>query len=414
MKTEFHTPYHSNNGKRKWKPVLLELNSTQLIVHELKADKKLHRLILALYHDRNYLEEQMNAIINRKGVSVDFVEDLFSGDAYGGTGNGNDDIGRTTSFKSKYQHSKLNASILHDFDNNFDTFKDNKMLFEPSNSLEDLARFAAIHKGDRLHVFTMQNLTVGEAPSIDAYSKNATNLESFYTLVKYRNTLRARVEFKQLLLQFWSFHGMAEWYRHFSIAHDLSTSIDERKVSKIRSIPTRFRRWEDDAVAESHTLNAGVGIAAGTESKDSESLTESIFDRSRSSSMLSSSSMSLTTPTASQRGGKPSKSGRLVSMEDFYSPMERSYISNCIIALNTFDKWVGLPITISNYQKYLTPEQINEIAKNKFTKKDAGIFIVPSKLDENSLWSFKKKSPEVWTGECRQFIVHQHGLVGLA
>lgn len=413
MKTEFHTPYHSNNGKRKWKPVLLELNSTQLIVHELKADKKLHRLILALYHDRNYLEEQMNAIINRKGVSVDFVEDLFSGDAYGGTGNGNDDIGRTTSFKSKYQHSKLNASILHDFDNNFDTFKDNKMLFEPSNSLEDLARFAAIHKGDRLHVFTMQNLTVGEAPSIDAYSKNATNLESFYTLVKYRNTLRARVEFK-LLLQFWSFHGMAEWYRHFSIAHDLSTSIDERKVSKIRSIPTRFRRWEDDAVAESHTLNAGVGIAAGTESKDSESLTESIFDRSRSSSMLSSSSMSLTTPTASQRGGKPSKSGRLVSMEDFYSPMERSYISNCIIALNTFDKWVGLPITISNYQKYLTPEQINEIAKNKFTKKDAGIFIVPSKLDENSLWSFKKKSPEVWTGECRQFIVHQHGLVGLA
>ncbi len=48
---------------------------------------------------------------------------------------------------------------------------------------------------------------------------------------------------------------------------DLSTSIDERKVSKIRSIPTRFRRWEDDAVAESHTLNAGVGIAAGTESK---------------------------------------------------------------------------------------------------------------------------------------------------
>ena len=96
IKTEFITPYH-NSGNRSWKPVLLELNSTQLKIYNLSIDKKLQDLLICLYFELNCLD-QLTKDINshyKKSKGFDFSElssndaddvgDLFSGDAYGGT-----------------------------------------------------------------------------------------------------------------------------------------------------------------------------------------------------------------------------------------------------------------------------------------------------------------------------------------
>ena len=57
IKTEFITPYQYNSGNRSWKPVLLELNSTQLKIYNLSIDKKLQDLLICLYFELNCLDQ---------------------------------------------------------------------------------------------------------------------------------------------------------------------------------------------------------------------------------------------------------------------------------------------------------------------------------------------------------------------
>lgn len=429
MKTEFRSPYHYNNGRRSWTPVVLELNSTQLNVYELKLDKKLSNLILALYHNENYLEEFMEVILSHPNKESDLFGDLISGDAYGSVNGGGIDSSvdfAATLLKTKLRKSKFASSISKDLQEYYHVIRDNRLLFEPTNDHTEYLEFSKKFRGAKLHCMTMQNLTFGEAPSISDFFKNNDRknykLENLASMVKYSNVLRVRIELRQCLFQFWSFHGMVQWYSKFGVGRDLSLTIDERRLAKVKTIPSRYSRWEEVEAAGSATAvtstNSPYSAASSTtdlfESKDSTSIisrTSSVFDRSRSSSVLSNLS-STSSLTIDNIHSKTFNSFKIISLDTYYNSLEKDYISCCLTKLNTFERWTGAKVTISNFEKYLNPNQLKELSENNGIKR-LNIFITPTKLDDTGIWNFRKKTIDINPGQCRQFTIHQHGLVSV-
>ncbi|CAH2354093.1 hypothetical protein CLIB1423_14S01882 [[Candida] railenensis] len=445
VKTEFNSPYHYNHGKRSWKPVLLELNSTQLIIYDVKFDRKLLNLVLALYHSENYLEEVMEMILTKKSEHLDFVEDLFSGDAYSagssasGTGLNGSINNKSAAIRNKFQRSKFSHSLTKDLNDYYDIIRDNQLLFEPTTSEVEYAKFSSRYRGEKLHTYTIQNSRFGRAPTLKEYFKNGKcNPENLATLVKYKNSLRVRIELKQMLFQFWSFYGFTEWYRQFGISKDLSTSIDDRELTKLRTIPARYTRWLHEWVQISEELglefdtlegmsnfatNASSPAANGSnfsDEKDSLSLyssRSSVFDRERSMSISSTDTIATSTSTGSNSGAlfKKYDKFKIYSLDNYYTPLEQHYITNCVSKLNTFDKWTGVGVTISNFHQYLNAAQLKRLHMAP-EGRSIDLFIDPSKLENSSLWKLgRKKNVDkvVEKGECRQFIILQHGLVSV-
>ncbi|CAK9436925.1 uncharacterized protein LODBEIA_P14390 [Lodderomyces beijingensis] len=488
VKTEFITPYQSNNGVRAWKPVILQVNSTQLKMYSLNTDKKLQDLIVNLYFELNNLKEltiDLNTEYKRNnGVDFSFgrvatrnggfnVDDLFSGDAYDGGFSTNSDVSKTlfndskiNKFRNKLKSQK-NQKIMNQLKNYYPQLKNNQFLFEPSSIPKEHTNLDK-YKGMLIHSYSLSNLQIGEAPSLNQlisamYKEDQaeSSMANNSSLVKYKNTLRLRIEYKQILLQFWSFHSMVTWFRNLTIGRDLSVPLEYRTVSKLKSIPSRYSS-RNNALLAATAAAAGYGrghsldnnhnnsnnnnnttvmgdefMSSGPSSfmlstaaqqqllshKDdgtSASLSDasSVFDASeRRSSMVSSSSA-----TSMENSGAlvvVINNFKFVSKDNLYTTVEKQYISNCIPNLNSFDKWNGKLVTISNVECFLRDERSY---KNK-----NDVFISYSALGD-LVTLFDRKFPHNETQgegeaavhpqhnklcETRTFLIHQNGLVGV-
>lgn len=442
IKTEFSSPYHYNNGNRSWKPVLLEINSTQLNIYDLKVEKKVLELIMALYNDSNQLNDVMQIVQNEK-MNNDGDDDLDEmwNDAYQGEV---DDLKQSTStkWKSLWHKSKYSKVLNKNISQYYDLIKENRMLFEPTRSATEYSIFKTKFQGNQIASYTLNNMYVGEAPSLNHLvssmykeDKSHINKHNISTLVKYKNTLRVRIELKQMLLQFWSFYGMLHWFRALSIAKDLSSPLENRSVTKLKSIPSRNSRNNNllaatEAAAmlgmasEDHDLtyftdpfNSHSPKHIILENSDRDNYADvsivslgsntpySVFSNERRESVGSTSTDISTIPN--NRYNKNVNKFSLVSYDKvFATTVEKQYISNCIPDLNSFDKWCGLDVTVSNYKQYLSPSQQNASSKN--------IFISSSALD-NAPWGIKvlKKQPQ--QSNCsKSFVIDLKGLVSLA
>ncbi|RCK63913.1 hypothetical protein Cantr_10584 [Candida viswanathii] len=448
IKTEFLTPYHYNGGNRSWKPVLLEINSTQLKIYSLNVEKKLNELLVCLYFELNSLN-QLTKDVNsqyKKNNGVSFSEtlnneddlsDLFAGDAYGGF-DSNKSILSDSSFtklKNKLKNQKSNKTMQL-IKNYYDELKDNQFLFEPTTSTEDYLKFANQYRGTLLHCYSLANLQVGEAPSLNQlisamYKEEHNGNTNNSSLVKYKNTLRLRIEYKQVLLQFWSFYGMINWFRNFTIGKDLSLPIDFRHITQLKSIPARNTSRNNALLAATaaaanygrhrhrHSSDAGDGADAAIEmfrasqmmqikSEDSNtpsddettSVTSSMFDNDRRESIVS------TTTSIDPVTHVVINDFKFYSQDSCYTTVEKQYISNCIPDLNSFDKWNGKLITLSNVDYFVGQK------RQQFEAEDH-IFISQGALNDMVMSYDRKPHRDTNDITTKTFIIQQHGLVGL-
>ncbi|CAD1808250.1 hypothetical protein FOB58_001059 [Candida parapsilosis] len=400
LKIEFLTPYQCNNGNRSWKPVLLQINSTQLNIYNINADKKLKELLVILYFELNSLK-QLTADINteyKKNNGVDFnssqsePDDFFSEDAYAGIRKDNPfSESKFGKLKNKFKTQK-NHKILSTITNYYDILKDNQLLFEPTSGDIKGTTFEKL-KGSLLHSYSLAHLQVGEAPSLNQlisamykedHSSSTSNISS---LVKYKNSLRLRIEYKQVLLQFWSFHGMARWFRTMTIGKDLSSPLESRTVTNFKSIPSSFNRRNNTLLAAtaaaatynrkrhySHEVDNNTIQSFKDEQRtykdrsayviNTEDEEDSSFDNAqqyaRPESILSSISSVEKTGYVNINGFK------FVSNENAYTTLEKQYISNCVPDLNSFDKWNGNLMTISNAEFFVKDGSGNNESDNTF------------------------------------------------
>lgn len=447
IKTEFSSPYHYNNGNRSWKPVLLEINSTQLNIYDLKVEKKVLDLIVALYNDSNQLDDVMQIVQNEKmnNEGEDDLDEMWN-DAYQGDV---DDMKQSTSSKWKnlWHKSKYNKVLNKGISQYYDLIKENRMLFEPTKSASEYSIFKSRFQGIQIASYTLNNMYVGEAPSLNHLissmykeDKSHINKHNISTLVKYKNTLRIRIELKQMLFQFWSFYGMVHWFRALSIAKDLSSPLEDRSVTKLKSIPSRNSRNDNLLAATEAAAMLGMAsedsgdMAYFANPFDSNSPKHIILEKSvhNDSTHLSIMSLGSNTPNSvfsnerresvgstvtdissgstkpNNRYNKDVNKFSLVSYDKvFATTVEKQYISNCIPDLNSFDKWCGLDVTITNYKQYLSPNQLDASSKDIF---------IPSSTLDNTSWGFSKvlkKTPQ--QSNCsKNFVIDQKGLVSLA
>ncbi|KAI5958781.1 hypothetical protein KGF57_002215 [Candida theae] len=446
LKTEFLTPYQYNNGNRSWKPVLLHMNSTQLNIYNINADKKLQDLLINLYFELNNLN-QLTIDLNteyKKNNGIDFssnqvdLSDVFSGDAYGGL-EGNKSMFSESKFgklKNKLKTQK-NQKILATISQYYDILKDNQLLFEPTSGDIKGTTFEK-YKGSLLHSYSLSHLQVGEAPSLNQLisamykedqSSSTSNISS---LVKYKNSLRLRIEYKQILLQFWSFHCMISWFRNLSIGKDLSLPLELRTVTKLKSIPSRYtsrnnallaataaaasygRRNHQNAEASIMEDESALFGSNHLHHKDADSDVfstdcedDSIFDNVQQNPRRGSATSSISTST--DIGYVTINDFKFVSKDNVYTPVEKQYISNCIPDLNSFDKWSGRLITVSNADYFVRDER-------NYTNKD-DVFISYNALSD-LVQSFDRKFSQLHQhnklSSTRTFLIHQSGLVGIA
>ncbi|KAG7664533.1 uncharacterized protein J8A68_001943 [[Candida] subhashii] len=436
-KTEFLTPYHSNTGSRAWKPVLLHLNSTQLNIYDLNVEKKLSNLIVCLYSHLNSLDElvmemnqtyKKNTSFDTESTTSDDLNDIIAGDAYGG--NSERSIihsSKLSKLKLKLKHQR-NQKTLSLIKNYYDLLKDNKFLFEPSESQEGYNNIKQ-YQGQLINSYSLAHLQLGEAPSLNQVISAMYKEENIYTqqnnstLVKYKNVLRLRIEYKQILLQFWSFPAMNNWYRNLVIGRDLSFPLEMRNISRLKSIPSRNSRRANallmaTAAAADYGHISGLGedaIPLGVfrsgnfiSKEDREdavvddgeesvaSISPSLFDR-RGSVVTTDSNSSV----ASDFQSTTIFGFKFYSTESTYTTLEKQYISNCIPDLNSFDKWCGKLITISNVDHFVRDTNNPEIYISSAT-----ITGLVCSLDRNA---HKMKNQ----GNTKTFLIHERGLFSI-
>lgn len=458
IKTEFLTPYHYNGGNRSWKPVVLEINSTQLKIYSLNVDKKLYDLLVCLYFELNSLNQltkEVNsqykknngfsfsdAFNNSNNNNDDDLSDLFAGDAYGGF-DSNKSVFNDSSFtklKNKFKNQKNNKT-MHLIKNYYEELKDNQFLFEPISSIEEYENFSKKYRGTLLHCYSLANLQVGEAPSLNQlisamYKEENNGNANNSSLVKYKNTLRLRIEYKQVLLQFWSFYGMINWFRNFTIGKDLSLPIESRHITNLKSIPARNTSRNNALLAataaaasygnrrHSSTLGESVDEViemfrtsqmmqiksedstsnsnsnSSSDDNDNDSLTSSVFDNDRRESITSSST------SIESFNYVTINDFKFYSQDNCYTTIEKQYISNCIPDLNSFDKWNGKLMTLSNVDYFVGQK------RQKF-EGDDHIFISQSVFNDMVMSYDRKPYLDTHDITTKTFIIQQSGLVGL-
>ncbi|EMG49522.1 hypothetical protein SBY92_001299 [Candida maltosa Xu316] len=443
IKTEFLTPYHYNGGNRSWKPVLLELNSTQLKIYNLNVDKKFNELLTCLYFELNSLN-QLTKDLNshyKKNNGIDFsefingndddVSDLFAGDAYGGMDStklvlSDSGFGK---LRNKLKNQKANKT-LQSIKLHYDELKDNKFLFEPTACPSEYQDFAKKHRGSLLHCYSLSHLQVGEAPSLNQlisamYKEEHIGNTNNSSLVKYKNTLRLRIEYKQILLQFWSFHGMINWFRNLTIGRDLSTPVELRQVTQLKSIPSRNTSRNNALLAATaaaanygrrrHSTSVDVDQnnqmfnssqmlvfkEHDSDSEDALSQNSSVFEQ----EARRRESITSTTTSIEPANYVIINDFKFFSQDNIYNTVEKQYISNCIPDLNSFDKWNGKLMTISDLDYFVGQ-------KRRFDGND-DIFISNGALND-LVMAYGKKHVENADLATKTFVIHQSGLVGLS
>lgn len=470
VKTEFLTPYHYNSHNRGWKPVVLEINSTQLNIYSLQVEKQLEDLICALYSQNNLLNDLCQNMTNdrrARRLSVDSQTagfqlsdelDLFSGDAYGGEF-APDSFRSSTSAKLKHRlhKNKLERALSKTLPQLHEHVTNNRMLFEPVKNGAEYETFTARYRGPLVNSYTLSDAKFGEAPSLNqlilAMFKEDLLLalqQNVSTLVKYKNVLRLRIECQQILLQFWLFYGMVQWFRNLSIGRDLSLPLESRAITKLKSIPSRYSSRNNALLAataaaasysteqdeeEDQNMFGNTEICFNDPFSTTEKVAvppsinnccynpcnsvvsedESVFSERRGSVTSNNTSIGSPPPTSVKMADTCNRytvsinGHKLVSFDRFYSTLEKQYISNCIPDLNSYDKWSGSSLTLSNYHLYLTTQQVEGLSKKKLD-----LLITSTNL--NSFFSKRKKNPRaaLELGECRLFLIHENGLVSVA
>lgn len=405
MRVEFDTPWSDRSSPLK--PVVVELNSNQLNFYEFAAEKQTISLLQSLFKFQNYDD----------GTSLhDEVADksepyFFDGDAYGddtGGDNGQALFSRLRNRLEKLKQDKLLATLYPK------DFYGNGLLLEPTSDRKTYEVFASKYRGSVIQSFTLQNLSVGEAPSVILcnYKEDKQKHSNNFALVNYRNALRLRVEYSQLLLHFWSFHGMAFWFRNLSVGKDLSTCIDSRKVSVLKSIPRNFTTANnallEASAREALTFNPETRKLEhrGSITLDMTSDGLSIWDGCSYSTQTSDDTSIGSSVGGCKRSSVDVFGLRITCYENYFTPIEKQYISNCIPVLNSFDKWIGSKMTLSNYENFMPCND------KKNVNKEGKIFISQCTFN-NMVRKYLKNSKAGHSGLCKDFYVDAAGLVAI-
>lgn len=259
IKPEFLTPYKSAN--KSWEPVLLELNLTQLIVYELQCSKDLKNLITSLFKVRN---------------------------------NGDWEI--TDSFFDRLQKTSGLKSLgkLHNL------VKDNKMLFEPVHTRQEFLKVIHQYKCTESQRYTLNASRVGIAANMHEHPRDDP-----LTVIKYKNTLRLRVETLQALLLFWSFDSMVSWFSDLDAGKELSNNYRSQNMDGPKSLPnfTTYRNilalGIDDTISTDHHIDIN---------------------------------------------------GYPLYISNNYNTTDLSFIKACLPRLNSYDKWPKL--VLSNFDQF--------------------------------------------------------------
>ncbi|ODV77922.1 uncharacterized protein CANTADRAFT_91370 [Suhomyces tanzawaensis NRRL Y-17324] len=435
IKTEFTTPYHYNTHDRRWKAVLLEINSTQLNIYALR-DRKLLEVVVCLYSHLNSLSELINDVnhdhapndnASRSSINLD-----IGGDAYG-----NEPVrelvvsglGRLRMKHKKYR----SARTLHDLGRYLLILGNNGLLFEPTTSRRQFDHVKLHYAGDLVLSYTLCNLQLGEAPSlhqlISAMYKEEKDCSNAATLVRYQNVLRLRIEYKQVLLQFWSFHAMVHWFRQLTVGRDLSYPLEARVVLRLKSIPSRASsrnnallvataaaasyRSSDRPQAGLRQLVPSEGLFLALVAAKGSDLPVSISSASSSESVFDTTSTATAVTAATDPEPKPLNTTitvlghQFVSYDAHHTTVEKQYISNCIPDLNSYDKWNGKSLTLSHYQLFV------EHSKGKVAQPlpSDDLFIGYPTLMANA--NTYEKAQVERGGTCRTFLIHSGGLVSV-
>lgn len=411
LKIEFDTPW--NYHPSLLKPVVVELNSNQLRLYEFRADKSVISAVEALFFHQNHEDETLRKPVESVNTMSSY---LLDSDAYG-----DDELAGplptvVSKLKKHYSDKKVQKTLKKGLPAEV---ANNRLLLEPSADDAVYREFALKFRGKLLRCFTLLNLVVGEAPSIHLQSYNEYSLKSLArsaTLLRYRNTLRLRVEYVQLLLHFWSFKGMVHWYRNLMIGRDLASLLDTRVVARLKTIPRSFSA-RNNALLEA-SANGAMSEEYSIMMKQRASVTSlaSYLDGSSTSSSRFSMESVLTGASSIEqeilllRITTDIYGEKVVCYENIYTPAEKQYISNCIPTLNSFDKWVGRLVTLSNYNQFHPKNDANNINEK------GEVFISRStfgSLVKGHTNSFQKAQAAL-TNECKDFYVDDTGLVSVA
>ncbi|OBA20969.1 hypothetical protein METBIDRAFT_42425 [Metschnikowia bicuspidata var. bicuspidata NRRL YB-4993] len=404
LKMEFDTPWSDRSTLLK--PVVVELNSNQLNMYEFAADKTTVGVVGSLFKHQNYADA------SQEPPAADYTElYFFDCDAYGDSSAPEAPKPMFSKLRNCLDKKKTQRVLSASLSPGMCL---NKLLLEPTSDRAVYDQFAAIYRGKLIHSYTLAHLNVGEAPclTLARYKEEKRHSANAMTLVNYRNTLRLRIEYTQLLLHFWSFHGMVHWFRNMSVGRDLASSIDDRKLTVLKSVPRNFsvanNALLEASAREALTFNPDTCKMVHRDSISSAEDRASCFSEytmgsgeSGASSVASACSESCKNLTVDIYGAK------LTCFENMYTPIEKQYISKCIPVLNSFDKWMGAKITISNYEHFvprLTRDNCNE---------NENVFISHYKFSD--LVKTYNRNPAATSGprRCRDFYVDSAGLVSI-
>ncbi|KAF3988337.1 hypothetical protein FT663_02371 [Candidozyma haemuli var. vulneris] len=403
LKKEFDTPWSSSSASLK--AVCLELNSNQLNIYDFK-DKALAGMVEVLFQYQNHDDKPAKAATAPAAALDNY---LFDGDAYGEESfdNGPTVFGK---LKKKYSSHKAEKKLAQLSE--FSQFGKNGVLLEPTDDSQAAAKFSKKHRGKILHSFTLSNLQLGEAPSTNSvnYKEDLTSPTSSAALLKYRNTLRLRIEYSQILLHFWSFYGMVHWYRNLCIGRDLSSSLDTRILSRLKSIPRDYSptnitllgaaaREAFRPLSMESKRNSQLTYASSLQSTDSDG--DSLMSR-------CSNDTTCTSLEGYERSFVEVSGSKITCFEEMYTPVEKQYISNCIPVLNSYDKWAGSKMTVSNYEKMLPKND------SKNVNEKGRVYISPMSFC-SSVKSYQKQFPNlsITKKECKEYYVDDNGLVSI-
>jgi hypothetical protein len=249
--------------------MIMELNSTQVVLYEMNCDKQLKALISALIKFNN-----------------------------------SDD---------KKTQAKQNTKVL---DKWYTLVAENGLLFEP---VEDQTAFIQIihqYQCKEYRRMTLNRSQVGVAPDLTSGTD-----QDVVTLVQYKNCLRLRIELHQLLLHFWSFNSMINWYRNLKIGRGLC-NFDS--ISRSKTMPRYEVFRQLDYLSDTQTPIGPNEVEIN---------------------------------------------GYKLYINNNYTVYEVSFIKSCLELLNSFDPWKSLILSnieddnLHKQDLYLSCRKLKEIAR---------------------------------------------------
>lgn len=235
-KTELVSPFHVAKT-RCWKPVIVNLNSTQINFYSFQCSR-IESFIDFFFKKADLNVEEQYAKEQQHLVDVDDELDAWGGSASSGSGStGVKNLLKTT---SNLLNSKFDDRVVR---------SKTKSLLEIFNIIANIFKITE-HESNIL-----TKLVFGDSQDVfeEEISSIVGNLESSYTLqsatvgkasdYKKKNfVLRFRIELDQLLVKFVNLQKLVDWYSLVSNAVQISLPIEQRYIERSKTIPRRIAR----------------------------------------------------------------------------------------------------------------------------------------------------------------------------